>query len=766
MYKDIHQWYLAVDEAVSTTEKYEDLILKFYKTLRINPDKHLVQPFLTKFYKKETFGSRAIPIAISKLGLSFGIAIVGFVAIWLFRVLGSGMEFIDAAKDTSHLVLAGILAGIIFVLTEILSVVLTFVSYKSIIKKFEAYEVQLHDIMVSLPSRYRNSERMSFIKQAYYSVKGIAPEAAFNVADQFDDARKRPFQGVFFDLPYKNNFVEAEEFKQGQQEVEKTEEEKQFENPNLPADIKSKTFSGSKDAKKDLDSMIGLESVKEQIEKLENRIKFYGNNNNGNHMQFLGSAGTGKTTVARIVTKILFDLGYIKKNQYVEISGDYLKAGNSARVDAIIEYSMGGVLFIDEAYLLYDKNGYSAEATGILLKAMEDHRSDFVVILAGYEEQMTRLIASNEGFSSRIKHTIYFPDYTEQEMLEIFKYFISNYSGKSYKISDNAIPLLLETFTLEKQVKSFGNARTVRNAVDTIMDNYADRSINAHTDTRIIEIEDVQKYQDSRKVFLQHEVRNSSASSNIDESIISLGELKTKVRNGSEDPDEDFSRLVQFSSFASEIEALKKQKEFYNDTKTQKILIADHYGSGVPFLVQVITGYLYKLGYISDNKYLQIDAEFLKGSYVGHTAKRANAIINYATGGVLFIRNISKLSDDTFSTEVKNAILEALDNDLTIIISDTELNPELFTVYYEVPKPDTTTLMQVFINAADEDDFTVQDSAQTKLLSMLNNKTIKDVLNIYEKAKKKHIDNFTEETKYIITEDDIEKPTIKLNIKH
>ena len=741
MYTDMHKWYLALEEATETTKKYEDNILKFYKVLRINPKNILEKPFLSNFYKKESFAKRIVPIILSKIIISIIIGVVLFLVSWLVSVANDEEVFLEALKNTSHLKL-GIIIGIIaLVVSEALFTTFAYLKYKSLVKKFEKDGQDLKEIMITLPSQFRRSELMNHIYRSYYSKKGISPDIAFKVAEEMlhKYGSERVFEGVFFDLPYQNDFVQQqEEFSKGQEVVEKSEEEKVFDNPNLPADIKSKTFKGSDDAQKDLNEMIGLESVKDQIQKLENRIKFYGSGStNGNHMQFLGSAGTGKTTVARIVTKILYDLGYIKKNQYVEISGDYLRTGTTARTDAILEYSMGGVLFIDEAYLLYDKLGISSDAIGILLKAMEDRRSDFVVILAGYEEQMTRLIASNEGFSSRIKHTIYFPDYTEDECLDIFKYFIKNYNNKSYKLSEGAVDALLELFKLEKQAKSFGNARTVRNAA------------------------------------LQHELKNASAANQVDESIIRLSELKSKVKAGSEHPFEDLRKLVGLNSFKNELDLLKNQKEFYKTTDPQKVLFIGNQGSGKSSLVKVLTGYLYELGYIQENKYLDVSADFLKGSYVGHTTKRAESIISYATGGVLYIKNINIIANNTdgFASEVLTAINNALNSNLTVVIGDTDSNyiesiSNMFNIKFVIPDYNGEQLTEIFVQKAEEDGFTVEEAAKEKVLSILAKKTnVRDAISLYNNAKKKHITNFTEETKYILTEQDIEKPVLKLNIK-
>ena len=777
MYTDMHKWYLALEEATETTKKYEDNILKFYKVLRINPKNILEKPFLSNFYKKESFAKRIVPIILSKIIISIIIGVVLFLVSWLVAVANDEEVFLEALKNTSYLKL-GIIIGIIaLVVSEALFTTFAYLKYKSLVKKFEKDGQDLKEIMITLPSQFRRSELMNHIYRSYYSKKGISPDIAFKVAEEMlhKYGSERVFEGVFFDLPYQNDFVQQqEEFSKGQEVVEKSEEEKVFDNPNLPADIKSKTFKGSDDAQKDLNEMIGLESVKDQIQKLENRIKFYGSGStNGNHMQFLGSAGTGKTTVARIVTKILYDLGYIKKNQYVEISGDYLRTGTTARTDAILEYSMGGVLFIDEAYLLYDKLGISSDAIGILLKAMEDRRSDFVVILAGYEEQMTRLIASNEGFSSRIKHTIYFPDYTEDECLDIFKYFIKNYNNKSYKLSEGAVDALLELFKLEKQAKSFGNARTVRNAVEGILDYYIDRNIASNTDNKIIEQQDVEKYYNDRKVALQHELKNASAANQVDESIIRLSELKSKVKAGSEHPFEDLRKLVGLNSFKNELDLLKNQKEFYKTTDPQKVLFIGNQGSGKSSLVKVLTGYLYELGYIQENKYLDVSADFLKGSYVGHTTKRAESIISYATGGVLYIKNINIIANSTdgFASEVLAAINNALNSNLTVVIGDTDSNyiesiSNMFNIKFVIPDYNDEQLTEIFVQKAEEDGFTVEEAAKEKVLSILAKKTnVRDAISLYNNAKKKHITNFTEETKYILTEQDIEKPVLKLNIK-
>ena len=769
----IKSWYMSLDDNARAIEAYENNISKFYHhNLRPN------STFQTGFYKKEKFSYIKSVKVVPTLVLTF-IAVLGtFIAVIINKNNG---DLIGAVKEnwSSALIAGAILGLVLCAIVVTASIMLASASRKSLIKKLDTQEQELYNFIKTVPSNFRSSTKLKMIYEMYCARPDASPDVIFQTCSEISMEKPMKISAVMFDIPYKNDVLEG--IKDGgiyseADDMEDDGEEKAENkpvNPYLPADIESKTYEGSSDSEKDLQAMIGLDSVKEQVQKIRNRVQFFGQSNNGNHMAFMGGAGTGKTTVARIVTKILYDLKVIQKNQYVEISGDYLRAGDTARASAILDYAIGGVLFIDEAYLLYDKNGRGADATGVLLKAMEDRRSEFVVILAGYEEQMTKLIASNEGFQSRIKHTIYFPDYTVDEMLNIFNYFISDYSGKKYVLMPDAQEELLKTFALEKKSKSFGNARTVRNAVDSIMDNYADRCSATHNNANSIILEDVQKYTASRKIALQHELKNAGASNQLDESIVRQAELKSRLKNGSENPDNDIANMIGAETFKAEMDMLKNQKEFYGKTERQKILLLGE--NDCSNYVRVLTGYLHQLGYITENKYLDLQAEFLKGSYVGHTAKRAEAIVAYASGGVLLIRNLNMLnnSQDSYSSEALSAIMTALtDNpDVTVVIADTT-SPFIssiqsnFTIIYELPVYNKQQLCQIFMIQSKADGFTLDQSALDKLnMVVTDSMKEQDIVSLYNTAKKNHINNYTEENKFILTgEDIVAKPKIKLNL--
>lgn len=753
--RNLKDWCTALDSSSDQVKKYEQQLVAFYKNVKLKPD--YATPFYSGFYKKESF-PKVILRNSPKIGLITIIAtLVIFGLMWLIT---QKMLFGIIFGILTFLVFAGAQIGIKFLL------------YKYQVNNLSKMEESLTGILGTVPSNYRASDKMKFIARVYFERPSIDPSIILECVDDCIQAygRTSPVHSIMFDIPSNCPFLNVnEEDMPVIDTVIDTENPAKKKSPFLPADIDTKIFEGSKDSDKDLHAMIGLNDVKDQIQKFRNRISFYGNNsNNGCHMAFLGSAGTGKTTVARIITKMLYDLGYIKKNQYIEISGDYLCAGDTSRASAIIEYAYDGVLFIDEAYLMY-RTG--SEVIGVLLKAMEDHRKDFVCILAGYEEQMTKLFASNEGFNSRIKHSIYFSDYDVNEMLDIFNYFIKDYNGSSYSLDDNAKQALLDVFSLEKKSKSFGNARTVRNAVDAIMDYYADRSIREKSNTHKIMLEDIQLFAEDRRRALQHELKNASAANQLDEQIIRLSELKSRMKNGSNDPDKDLSMLIGLETFKNEVDILRSQKEFYGHAVHQKILFIGNDGCGKSTLASILTGYLYNLGYIQENKYLEIPAELLKGSYVGHTAKRAEAIISYASGGVIYIKNYNGLvsSNDSFAGEALSAISTAINEntDVTIILADYEsdtinLMRNMFTLVYEFPTYSNEQLLQIFDIQAMKQNFVVDDEARQILYNYIISQhlSIRDIQQIYTHTVKNHISNFNgdESTKYVISVNDLVFP--------
>jgi len=188
------------------------------------------------------------------------------------------------------------------------------------------------------------------------------------------------------------------------------------------------------------------------------------------HMSFTGEPGTGKTTVALEIAKILHGLGYIEKNQVVAVTRDDLVGqyvGHTApKTTAVIKRARGGVLFIDEAYFLFrpeNERDYGAEAIEVLLTAMENERDTLVVVLAGYHDRMEQFFRSNPGMGSRVAHHIDFPNYTRDELMDIARLMLKQ---ASYTMTPDAEEALSNYIELRMKRPRFSNARSIRNALE------------------------------------------------------------------------------------------------------------------------------------------------------------------------------------------------------------------------------------------------------------------------------------------------------------
>ena len=241
------------------------------------------------------------------------------------------------------------------------------------------------------------------------------------------------------------------------------------------------------DLKKELNEYIGLDTIKKEVESLINLVTIQKMRKDAGlpvndlslHMVFSGNPGTGKTMIARLMARIYKSLGILSKGHLVEVDRSGLVAGyvgqTAIKTGEVIEKALGGVLFIDEAYTLTTKGGndYGQEAVDTLLKAMEDHRDDLIVIVAGYIELMEDFVHSNPGLESRFNRFLDFKDYTIDEMIAIFD---MRCSKSGYTLADDARDLLRGLLALlSLDVKSFGNARGVRNLFERAVSAQANR---------------------------------------------------------------------------------------------------------------------------------------------------------------------------------------------------------------------------------------------------------------------------------------------------
>ena len=276
---------------------------------------------------------------------------------------------------------------------------------------------------------------------------------------------------------YENSLIEKILFNQTENIIEAN---------SIPTYEKNKTID---EIFEDLNSLIGLDNIKESLKELvsfmqfKNKTKDSLNIKNTNlHMVFLGNPGTGKTTVARMVAGILYNLKYINQNKLIEVSakdliGQYV--GQTApKTMSVVEKALGGVLFIDEAYSLASSssgNSFNEECVSTLIQAMENYRNDFVVIFAGYKKEMDAFLKSNSGIISRIGYTLDFKDYTIDELVLILK---SMFKKSGFLVEKNAIikaKKIIEDFA---QTENFGNARFVRNLYEKTIIKHAKNTKN------------------------------------------------------------------------------------------------------------------------------------------------------------------------------------------------------------------------------------------------------------------------------------------------
>ena len=265
-----------------------------------------------------------------------------------------------------------------------------------------------------------------------------------------------------------------------------------------------------------LESLVGLDEVKKDVKNLVNLMKVRKLRQENDlpvppmslHMVFMGNPGTGKTTVARLISGLYAAIGVLSKGQLVEVDRSGLVAGyvgqTALKTQEAIKSALGGVLFIDEAYSLSSggENDFGREAIETILKAMEDHRDDLIVIVAGYDEPMQKFLSSNPGLESRFNKYFYFPDYTGEQLLTIFK---NQCKKNSYTLSPEAEEAAKALFDrlYQQRDDNFGNGRDVRNCFEDMIVRQSNRvaAMEAPTKEDLMTVlpEDLEEQEETEK---------------------------------------------------------------------------------------------------------------------------------------------------------------------------------------------------------------------------------------------------------------------------
>jgi len=475
-----------------------------------------------------------------------------------------------------------------------------------------------------------------------------------------------------------SSFVIAEAFKEGDATLHLPGEEEQFA---LDTGLQYMT---SQEAFHVLNGMVGLNSIKQQISEHTRYIKFlqlrksrgFGENNVvGLHSVFSGNPGTGKTSVARLLGAIYQGMGLLTKGHVhevdrVDLVGEYI--GQTApKVREALNKARGGVLFIDEAYSLARKNedskDFGREVIELLVKEMGNPKSDIMVVVAGYPEEMKNFVESNPGLRSRFKYFYNFPDYKLDELHKIVDRFCQK---NEVDLSSGARAELNEIIQREyrKSNDSFGNARYVGQLVEKAKINLGIRLMetahkHAPTDEelRTVGLQDVYKIHEQRGAGINENIdidenALSAALSQLDQ-LIGLDTIKLKVH-----------QLVDVVRYRN------GREENITGKINMHTVFTGNPGTGKTTVARILADIFKALGVLSKGHMVETDRQGLIAGFVGQTAIKTKKVLDDARGGVLFI-------DEAYALSKPGAHNDFGDEAIQILLKEMEDNRGDFFVF-------------------------------------------------------------------------------------
>lgn len=492
--------------------------------------------------------------------------------------------------------------------------------------------------------------------------------------------------------------------------------------------------SSLEEALQKLNSLTGLKDVKLEVDRIVRLIKFEKNrseilnieskSSQSYHFAFYGNPGTGKTTVARLLGDIFFYLGVLEKGHLVEVDrsnivGQYI--GQTAQLTkGSIEKAMGGVLFIDEAYSLArggnDSNDFGPEAIDTLIKAMEDHRGNFIVVLAGYIAEMKNLLKLNPGLKSRINIEIEFSNYSDDELLTIAK----KIAGENYyTLSEEAEKSFMHKIDIQKVDDNFANARTVRNIIESAIREKAYRTGDMRLSKEDMSLLEPIDFGDNLKY-----------------ELVDIDSIMEQLNNltGLKEVKEIINKVINF------IKLSKKREEMgvKSTPLSLNMIFTGSPGTGKTTVARLVSQILKSIGILKKGHLVEVTREDLVGKYIGQTGPKTLEKIKEAYGGVLFMDEAYSLcqnSESDFGKEALATIIKEMEDNrdkLVIIMAGytnemnqlVNLNPGLksrigYFIEFSDYKPQE--LFEIFINFCKSENYTISNEAEDKIKYVFDN---------------------------------------------
>lgn len=516
-----------------------------------------------------------------------------------------------------------------------------------------------------------------------------------------------------------------------------------------------------------LNSLVGLASVKSEITSLANVIKMNAEKQTAGqtkipislNLVFQGNPGTGKTEVARLFGKFckcfnVLSRGHLLVSQRSDFTGQYM-GETEKKVPELIEKAKGGVLFIDEAYSLCedDNDLYGKQAVQCLLTGMEKYREDLFVIIAGYPDKIKKFLETNPGLKSRFTRFINFPDYSSEELMQIFELHLKQ---GQYALSSSARSKAEEIFSsmVKKKDANFGNARDVRKSFEKILFNQANRLANSpHSQEQLknIEVADISGASDvfdSGKPITEVATDSNSLNETILEleCLIGLQGIKKEVKT-----------LVNTIAFQQK----RIKAGFPEKSISLHCAFLGNPGTGKTEVARVYAKILKHLGILGKGDLVEVQRSDLIAKYQGHTTEKTMDVIKKALDGVLFIDEAYSLitSDhDDFGQEIISTLLTAMETyreRLVVIVAGYQnqmtaffdTNPGLrsrFSRSIVFPNYSPKELAEIFMYFAGKEMYKISSDGKL-LLERLSGKMLeamgyefgnaRDIRNFFERAK-------------------------------